>query len=60
MKNILYELRPFLLVIGAFMASELSSPIKWISIIMLVLASLLIMERRYYHRVISKRPRTYD
>ena len=55
MKNLLYELKAYIFAVaGILTAISLNHPIKWLSVILFISASLLILELRHEYRVIRK------
>lgn len=50
MEELQYELRPFLLYAWGFISAQLDHPIKWVSVTMLILASIIIIRYRYVAR----------
>ena len=50
MENLLYELRPFLLYALEFISGQLDHPVKWLSVAMFIIASLMITRWRYVNR----------
>jgi len=55
MEQLVYEFKAFIFAIaGILSAILLNHPVKWVSVLFFMFASLLILELRYEHRVIRK------
>lgn len=50
MEQLYYELKPFIFYAVGFACGHLDHPIKWISVMMFILASIMIIKWRYSAR----------